>query len=328
MIDGKKPCSKQNYYARPSDFFAVVLYCFLRFLDFEVSWQAALAKHRNLFDAVSIHDYASDRDLQEKFSNATSTTVVATWPEMAYAKVVEESRRLFNESIIILITEYNQGLSPKEKSFAEDHRNGGVHALNALSHIMAGVSHGRVIQAMQYHAMLSVEGVGWDQQSGIVHLPGENATSAFVNGASQLFAHTSTIANMHSEMFGTSVEGGLRIDEDFPVKNMRGMSCLQAVWFAKNSTGTLAVTNRCDQHVPAQLDLNDFYQDEPPRLRSVSMVTYNCSPALLGDWVPMPAKDAAFPWPGPVPSTQSSIVDNDNQYSVSLPPFTYSLISM
>ena len=245
----------------------------------------------------------------QEADNNTRTTALASWPEVAYGEVVPFCKRLFGDDIIVLITEYNMGLSKTEQLDL----NGGPHALNMLSHIMSGIQHGTTIRAMQYHAMLSVIGIGWDLKAGMVQLASPNATKASVNGVSQLFAHIASLGAATTSMYKVNIAGGPKTPASMPA-GLRNISCLQAVAFSSSSPkSSIAVINRCSESISFQVQSDQG-------VATMAVITYNCGPSEIGGWVDMPSSSAAFPWPGPLTSTKPT--------TSTLAPFSFSVLDM
>ena len=210
-----------------------------------------------------------------------------------------------------MITEYNEGLS----GYAMLDRNGSPHALNMLSHVLVGVEHGATLQSMQYHAFLSVDTMGWDRASGMVRLVSFKGTQPYVNGVSQLFAHTASIAADSAFMANVLITSGAKTSPDLPA-DFRNKSCLQAAAFTSASQSSLAVVNRCNDSV--------MFDILPAPTSSIKVVAYDCSPSQQGQWVEMPSTSAPFPWSGPLKSSTREFVIGPG--SCSLPPFSFSIV--
>ncbi|XP_065183392.1 uncharacterized protein LOC135814229 [Sycon ciliatum] len=282
-------------------------------IELAESWSVTLAQYQHLFDAVTIHDYAS-LGHSEHGDNITWTSSLATWPQIAYGEAVKFCKKLYRDNISVLITEYNEGLGDR----TELDRDGGPHALNMLSHVLVGVEHGETIQSMQYHAFLSVDTMGWDLHSGMVRMKTFNATQVYVNGVSQLFAHLSSVAAQSQDMYRVNITGGPVTPSTLP-EGLSGKSCLQAAAFSSVSQLNLAVINRCNEPVTWTLS-EGADQQHRDSMGSLNVTTYNCGPTEAGGWVEMPSASAAFPWPAPLSSKTSSLQ--------TLAPLSFSIVQM
>lgn len=279
--------------------------------EFAESWSQALAKYRHLYDAVTIHDYESDSRTKGAADNETATSILATWPQKAYGEAVAFCKKLYGNDIMILVTEYNEGLFGSQML----DRNGGPHALNMLSHVLAGVEYGSTIQSMQYHALLSVDTEGWDRESGMVRLTSFTGKQPYVNGVSQLFAHAASVAANSSTMSRVSISGGPVTPSTLP-HGLGNMSCLQAVAFSSTPRHAVTIINRCNQQVTA---------DFGPAAHSSSkyVVSYDCGPTQLGGWAEMPSVSTPFPWPGAPLHGGSAVAPSG---PISVPAFSFSVV--
>jgi hypothetical protein len=295
------------------------------------TWLADLAKRRDLFDAITVHDYALRDNYFNDLPKEVWPTLMAAFPDGVYRNITKSLKSAFGEDIEIWISEYNLGLKSSNTSYIRQMRGGGMHGLFTISHILSAINNSHNLRVMFYHALLSVNGTIWDSDSGMVRLDSLESHNASVNGVSQLFAHVNAVALNSSTMSAVEESDGGKIPNT-GIPFMSNLTCLQsAVFFSDrnidhNGHITYVVINRCGRSIATSFDAKSSLGVD----RLATLVSYMCSAEDTGDWVPMPDRSAQFPWPRPVPSdiSKKTVVPTDSNVTFTLPMFSLNIMAV
>lgn len=263
-------------------------------------WDEDLIKYRDLFDAITIHDYSPNIKTVLDQPSAYQKSVIAGWGEGALIKMTNDVRKVFGKKCPeVWRTEYNYGSLSQTLPPVYD-AGGALHGIFLISHILATIQHsfGQVpFTVLQIHALAHQDSAKWTPLDRVA-LNLNDPKNIRVNAVGQIFAHVAHFAleqhhTMHSIIINTT--GCPKLPQNVEVYGTKGLPCVQAAAFTEKISVGFVIINKCPQII--NVTLHTLLEGSG----TMNITTYEASTTKDmhnqdNKWVPIPTHDEPFPW--------------------------------
>ena len=278
------------------------------------AWNAALAQHRDLYDAVTVHKYSPSNKTIAALPESERLSALAGWGAESYRSIASELLVDWPDGIEVWRTEYNYPSWGSGYPLPEL-ANGALHGMYWASNVLSAISYTLATNyskvkfpVVMLHLMIDQIGVGWGARSGIVRVAGAGDVEAMrVNGLAQIFSHFARVSSAGMVWPLAPSKGcGMTTIRGFPATE-----CLMGALFDSH----VVVLNRCSGNETSTL---------PVAVRS--SLRYSASDA--GGWGPLPDDPDILPWStGPLDAQVWRSENPNGKNEVELPGLTLSFFA-
>lgn len=260
-----------------------------------VNWTGCarmLAEHKQLFDAVTVHQYMPGNNTLMSYPAEQRRTVTLATAEPLLRFHVATVAENIGVGVPILVDEYNWGGHWEGATTWSDRSETALRGALMSSYILSAIGTNGGVAALNWYSLFQQEGNSWSEWASCVKVSNQadRADAIEVDGVAQIYAHWTYVAFASNYSSMRAVTGVSSQVLQVEVLRAKALPCIQAAAFSGAADGstTYVSLNRCNHAVTTTWPI--FVNDAglawtKGHRATVARTTYSALSGNPGDYV-------------------------------------------